>query len=125
MHVKSGVKIFTDAPVDNHGKGEAFSPTDLMSASLGSCMLTVMGIAANTHNIVMKDVKVKITKIMNSKPRKVAEIIVEFEMPDVEYTEKEKKILEHAALTCPVALSLNPELKQKVSFNYPMNKKSE
>ena len=118
LHVKSGQKIITDAPIDNKGKGEAFSPTDLLCASLGSCMLTVMGIAANTHQINIEGTSIKITKIMTSNPRKIAEVIVEFTFQGKNYSEKEKKILEISALTCPVALSLHPELKQTVLFFY-------
>ena len=118
VHVKSGQKIITDAPVDNHGKGEAFSPTDLLSASLGSCMLTVMGIAANTHSIDLVGMTLKTTKIMASNPRKVSEVIVEFSIDGKNYSEKEKTILEKAALTCPVALSLHPDVKQTVHFSF-------
>ena len=118
MHVKSGQKIITDAPLDNQGKGEAFSPTDLLSASLGSCMLTLMGIAAKTHQIDIEGATMKITKVMASNPRKVAEVIIEFTIPGKSFSEKEKKILEKAALTCPVALSLHPDLKQTVHFSY-------
>lgn len=118
IHVKSGETIITDAPVDNHGRGEAFSPTDLMSASLGSCMLTLMGIAARTHNINIDGTEIKITKIMASDPRRVAEIVIEFSLPRNDYTEKEKTILERVARTCPVALSLHPDLKQTINFNW-------
>ena len=118
VHVKSGQKIITDAPVDNQGKGEAFSPTDLLSASLGSCMLTVMGIAANTHSIDLVGMTLKTTKIMASNPRKVSEVIVEFTINGKNYSEKEKTILEKAALTCPVALSLHPDVKQTVHFSF-------
>ncbi len=118
LHVKSGQKIITDAPLDNQGKGEAFSPTDLLSASLGSCMLTLMGIAAKTHQIDIEGATMKITKVMASNPRKVAEVIIEFTIPGKSFSEKEKKILEKAALTCPVALSLHPDLKQTVHFSY-------
>jgi putative redox protein len=118
LHVKSGQKIITDAPPDNQGKGEAFSPTDLMSASLGSCMLTLMGIAARTHQIDMEGTSMKITKIMAANPRRVAEVVIEISMTGKNYSDKEKKILEVAALTCPVALSLHPDLKQTVNFLY-------
>lgn len=118
IHVQSGEIIITDAPVDNQGMGQAFSPTDLMSASLGSCMLTIMGIAARTHNIVMEDTEIKIKKIMASNPRRVSEIQIEFRMPENTYTDKEKAILENAARTCPVALSLHPDLKQTIVFNW-------
>ncbi len=75
-HLQSGTKIITDAPVDNNGKGETFSPTDLLAASLGSCMLTIMGIAANTHGIDIDGTKTSITKIMAASPRRVAEVVV-------------------------------------------------
>ncbi|MBK6987008.1 MAG: OsmC family protein [Bacteroidia bacterium] len=117
-HVKSGEKIITDAPVDNQGKGEAFSPTDLMSASLGSCMMTLMGIAARTHEIPFENIGCKITKIMAANPRRVQEIVVEFDMGSTKYSDKEKSILSNAAKTCPVALSLHPDLLQTVSFNF-------
>jgi uncharacterized OsmC-like protein len=117
-HVKSGVKIITDAPVDNQGKGEAFSPTDLLAASLGSCMLTIMGIAARTHSINMEGTDIKITKVMAANPRRVSEVIVEFDLNQHEYSDKEKAILKNAAHTCPVALSLHPDLKQTVIFNF-------
>lgn len=117
-HMASSTEIITDAPVDNHGKGEAFSPTDLMSNSLGCCMLTIIGIAAQTHGFSIDGTKVEITKIMQSNPRKVAEIKVAFMFPSNAYTDKEKAIIEHAARTCPVALSLHPDLIQSVSFRY-------
>lgn len=118
VHKSSGVKIITDAPIDNQGKGEFFSPTDLMSASLGSCMMTIMGIAAKTHSIPFENIGCKITKIMVSNPRRVAEIVIEFQMGAFTYSDKQKAILENAARTCPVALSLHPDLKQTISFNY-------
>ncbi len=119
-HLKSGEKIITDAPIDNYGKGEAFSPTDLLCASLGSCMMTLMGIAANTHSIDFNSAKIKITKIMASNPRRVSEIVVSFELPGKKFSEKEKTLLERAALTCPVALSIHPDIKQTVNFSYQL-----
>ena len=118
VHLKSGNKIITDAPPDNKGKGEAFSPTDLLATSLGCCMLTLMGIAADTHGIIIEGTTIEITKNMEANPRRVGEIIVEFTMPKINYSDKEKGILENAARTCPVAKSLNTELKQTVLFNY-------
>ncbi len=118
VHVHSGSTLITDAPLDNKGKGEAFSPTDLLATSLGCCMLTTMGIAANTHQIQFSGSLMKVTKIMVNNPRKVAEIVVEIEMGKHPFTEKEKKILETAGLTCPVALSLHPDVKQTITFNY-------
>lgn len=117
-HIASNNKITTDAPVDNHGRGEAFSPTDLMCNALGCCMLTIMGIAANTHHIQLTGTKVNITKMMQSNPRKVAEIKVDFIFPPNNFSDKEKHILEHAAKTCPVALSLHPDLLQTITFSY-------
>ena len=118
VHLKSGKSFITDAPPDNNGKGEAFSPTDVMSTSLGCCMLTIMGIAANTHHINIEGTTIDITKKMEANPRRVGEIVVEFNMPKNNYTDKEKAILEHAAMTCPVTKSLSAELKQTVVFNY-------
>jgi uncharacterized OsmC-like protein len=117
-HIQSGVEIITDAPLDNHGKGESFSPTDLMSASLASCMLTIMGIAANGHDFSIDGAEVEVTKIMNPEPRKVKEIQVKFKMPQNNYTDSQKRILEKAAHTCPVALSLHPDLHQNIEFLY-------
>jgi len=118
FHFQSKTIIKTDAPLDNQGKGESFSPTDLLSASLGSCMLTIMGIAARTHSIVIDNARVEITKIMAADPRRVAEIQVVFNMPSINYSDKEKQILYKAAQTCPVALSLHPDLKQIIVFNF-------
>ena len=117
-HVRSGVKIISDAPPDNQGKGESFSPSDLLAASLGSCMVTIMGIAARTHNMNIDGTKIRITKVMASNPRRVSEVHVIFDMPSGNYSEKEKNILDVAARTCPVALSLHPDIRQEVSFNY-------
>lgn len=119
-HLKSGNKLLTDAPVDNQGKGSAFSPTDLLATSLGSCMLTVIGIAARTRNFEekLKGTRIAITKIMKSDPRRVGEIIVEFYFPPNDFQEKEKKIIERSAHTCPVSLSLAKELEKTLIFNY-------
>jgi uncharacterized OsmC-like protein len=118
IHLQSGIKIITDPPVDNNGKGEAFSPTDLMSTSLGSCMLTIMGIVAQRHEINIEGTTIDITKIMEANPRRVGEIIVEFQMPKNNYSDKDKQLLENAARSCPVAQSLKAELKQTIIFNY-------
>ncbi len=118
VHLQSGNTFITDAPTDNNGKGEAFSPTDLLSTSLGCCMLTVMGIVAQRHAINMDGTTIEVTKKMESNPRRVGEIIIEFYMPKNSYTDKEKQLLEHAAYTCPVSKSLSADLKQTVLFNY-------
>src|SRR5476649_1197002 len=116
-HLQSGTKIITDAPTDNQGKGEAFSPTDLLAEALASCILTTMGIAGNTHGINIDGTKCEVTKIMAPNPRRVAEVVVNLKFPG-EYTDKEKSILEHAALTCPVAISLHPDVKKTTNFGW-------
>lgn len=118
VHLKSGSEIITDAPVDNQGKGSAFSPTDTVATALASCMLTIMGIAARTHGFSIDGAKAGITKIMNNNPRRIGEIIIQIDFGDHQYSEKEKKILEHCTKTCPVALSLHPEIKQSISLNF-------
>lgn len=116
-HVASGNTILTDAPVDNHGRGEAFSPTDLVSAALGSCMMTIMGIVAERHGVDLTGVSWDVTKHMLAEPRRIGQIDVTFRLP-ASLPEKERTILENAARTCPVALSLNPEIRQEVRFEY-------
>ena len=117
-HLKSGNKIITDAPLDNNGRGEAFSPTDLTCASLNSCMMTLMGILAQRENIDLSGLKADIVKIMASNPRKIAEVQITFTHDNLVATEIQKEKLKRAALTCPVALSLCEELKQTVVFNF-------
>ncbi len=117
-HLRSGNKLITDAPIDNKGKGEAFSPTDLLATSLGSCMLTIIGISAREHGFSIDGCITDITKIMASNPRRVKEIIVEFNFPNIRYTAKQKKIIEKAASTCPSSMSLHPDLIQTILFNY-------
>jgi putative redox protein len=118
LHVKSGNTLITDAPGDNHGKGEAFSPTDLVATALGSCMLTIIGIAAEAHHFSIDDTQLEITKIMTDNPRRIGEIVIEFIFPDLAYSDKEKKIIEYAVNNCPVAKSLHPDLKQSVHLNF-------
>jgi len=117
-HVASGQQIITDAPVDNQGKGKAISPTDMLSASLGSCMLTIMGIAARTHGININDVELTITKHMVANPRKIGKIEVVFSNFPDQLDAHQKLLLEKAAKTCPVALSLHPDLEQTFQFNW-------
>lgn len=118
LHVRSGVTVTTDAPLDNQGKGEYFSPTDLVAAALASCMLTIIGIAARTHSFTIDGTEAVITKVMLSNPRRIGEVIIVFNFPDIFYTEIQKEIIEKAARTCPVALSLHPDLKQNITFNF-------
>ena len=118
VHLKSGNTIITDAPTDNHGRGEAFSPTDLTCASLGSCMMTIIGIRAQKHNIALEGLTADITKHMSSQPRKIAKIEVAFRLESTDATEEQLEMLKEAARTCPVALSLNPDIEQVVSFTF-------
>ncbi len=117
-HVRSGNKFLTDAPIDNQGKGEFFSPTDLLATSLGACMVTIMGIAARTHKFDIDGTKISVTKVMGSNPRRVVEIVVELTFPHNNYTAKERKLLELSAKECPVTNSLHPDLKQTVVFKF-------
>ena len=118
IHVKSGNSITTDAPVDNNGKGEAFSPTDLVSAALSSCMMTIMGILANREGIDLKGLRSEVVKVMSANPRKIAEIKIHFSHPQLQATDIQKQKLRNAALACPVALSLSETLKQTITFDF-------
>ena len=115
-HIRSGSVIITDAPVDNKGKGEYFSPTDLVASALGSCIFTIMGIAAREHGFSIDGSTCSITKIMTENPRKIGEIKIEFDFTGREFTDKQKKILNYCVKTCPVALSLNESLFQNVTL---------
>src|SRR5690606_30021785 len=118
VHGPSGVTIETDAPVDNQGKGESFSPTDLLATSLGVCNMTLMGIYARGHGIDLTGTKIRVEKHMiKEPPRRVEKLVVEIDLPAGIPTDK-RKALENAALTCPVALSLNPEITVDTEFNY-------
>ena len=117
-HLQSGNKVITDAPVDNRGKGEYFSPTDLIATAFGSCIMTIMGIKARDNDIDIECTEVEVTKIMASDPRRVAEVIVAFNFPNKNYTEEEKQIVESVAGTSPVPLSLHPDLIQTIKFNW-------
>lgn len=117
IHLESKNIILTDAPKDNHGKGEAFSPTDLIATALGSCMISIMGIVALRDNITSIDgAKADVVKIMGSEPRRIQEIHVKIIFPKKNYSQKEKKIFEKAAHACPVSKSLHPDLKQIIEF---------
>ncbi len=118
VHVKSGNTIITDAPTDNNGRGEAFSPTDLVCSALSSCMITIMGILANREGIELTGLTSEVTKIMAENPRKIKEIQIVFSHPSLNVTDTQKEKLKRAALTCPVALSLSDSVVQTVSFNF-------
>jgi putative redox protein len=117
-HLKSGNVVVTDAPPDNNGKGEAFSPTDLTCASLNSCMMTLMGILAQRENIDLAGLRSEIVKIMHPSPRRIQEIQITFTHDNLVATDVQKEKLRRAALTCPVAMSLSENVKQTVTFNF-------
>ncbi|PWU06895.1 MAG: osmotically inducible protein OsmC [Verrucomicrobia bacterium] len=120
-HIPSGTKLLTDAPIDNHGKGETFSPTDLVSTALGCCMSTIMGIAAEQHGWDLKGLSIRVVKHMATEGfRKIRLLEVEIHIP---FSEKQDPagILKKAAMTCPVHHSLNPAIEQKITFHWAEN----
>lgn len=117
IHLQSGTEILTDAPTDNHGKGEAFSPTDLVATALGSCMVSIMAIKTRDLDLELKNSTLEVTKIMQAEPRKIAKIVVVLNM-SIATSDKNKTILERAAMTCPVLLSLHPDIEKEVTFNW-------
>ena len=118
IHLQSGSKIITDAPTDNRGKGEAFSPTDLLATALGNCIMTIMGIKAMDNGIDLKGTEIEITKIMADAPRRVSEVILEFNFPKKGYNDDEKQLIESVAGISPVPLSVHTNLKQTIIFNW-------
>ncbi len=117
-HEPSGTKLITDAPTDNHGKGENFSPTDLVATALGSCMVTIMGIVAQRAGWSLDGMTWKSSKIMTPPPRRIAEISIHIKLENHSLTKEQKQTLETAARKCPVALTLSPEVKQTVIFDW-------
>ena len=119
LHLQSGSAIETDAPTDNKGKGERFSPTDLIATGLGACMITTMGIKAESMGIALDGAQVEVTKIMKSDPRRIGKIITHITMPGrLGLDDKNKEILERVARTCPVERSLHPEVELEISFDW-------
>ncbi len=116
-HLKSGNSFITDAPTDNNGKGEAFSPTDTVATGLATCMITVMGIKANALGVDMLGTTATVNKIMASDPRRISKIEVMLHLP-FEADDKTRTILEHTAKTCPVLYSLHPDIIKEISFNW-------
>jgi len=116
-HLQSGSIIISDAPVDNHGKGEAFSPTDTVANALASCILTTMGIKADTMAIDLSGSTADVTKYMASEPRRISKVEIVFKM-SISVDEKTKKILERIAYTCPVFYSLHPDVEKAITFNW-------
>jgi uncharacterized OsmC-like protein len=117
IHLQSGSVIVSDAPLDNNGKGEAFSPTDTVANGLASCMFTVMGIKARDLDIDLSGATAEVTKIMGTEPRRITEIHVTFHF-SINPDDKIKTILERTAMTCPVFYSLHPEIKKEIVFNW-------
>ncbi|MFO7842896.1 MAG: OsmC family protein [Bacteroidales bacterium] len=118
VHVRSGNKLITDAPVDNHGKGETFSPTDLLATSLASCIFTIMGIKAEAAGFSIDGATAKTWKIMSENPRRVAEVKIEYDFSMCDLTDKQKRLLEGLVKVSPVPLSLHPDTKQNVSIKF-------
>ncbi|MEP7258337.1 MAG: OsmC family protein [Flavitalea sp.] len=122
-HVKSGTEIETDAPVDNNGRGERFSPSDLVATALGSCMVTIMGMRADDMKVDISGIRIEIEKIMKSEPRRIGGINLTFHFPEsLQLSVKQQTILEKAAHTCPVINSIHPDIAVQVVFNW--NKES-
>lgn len=117
IHIQSGTEILSDAPTDNHGKGEAFSPTDTVANALGSCMISIMAIKSADLNVDIIGSTAEVTKIMQAEPRKIAKIILVFNM-SISVDEKTRIILERTAMNCPVLLSLNTDIDKEVTFNW-------
>jgi putative redox protein len=118
IHEQSGTSIISDAPLDNNGKGESFSPTDLVATALGSCMVTIMGIVAQRDGVELDGLTWSTQKIMQSDPRKISEIVIDFKWTTHSLDEKYLQKLKNAAKTCPVALSLDPTIKQTINFDF-------
>lgn len=118
IHVASGARLVTDAPVDNQGKGESFSPTDLCATALASCAMTIIGICARAHDVDVTGTTIEVTKTMSANPRRIGKLEVVFTMPDRDYTDKQKLLIERAAHTCPVHLSLHPDVEQVFTFKW-------
>ncbi|MGJ5642251.1 OsmC family protein [Formosa sp. S-31] len=116
-HLKSGNSFVTDAPLDNNGKGEAFSPTDTVATGLANCMMTVMGIKARDMEVDMTGTTAEVTKTMAANPRRISKIEVVFSFP-FDADDKTRKILEHTARTCPVHYSLHPDIERDITFNW-------
>jgi len=117
QHIASGQKIITDAPLDNNGKGEAFSPTDLVATALASCMITIMAIAAEKNGINLLETSASVKKIMGTSPRTISDIVIEITMSK-DFALKDRKRLEKAALACPVHKSLHPDMNKEITFSY-------
>lgn len=117
-HLQSGMTILTDAPLDNQGRGEAFSPTDLCATSLACCMLTIMGISARNHGWNIDGAEASVLKVMAAHPRRIARVEIRINMPANKFDEHQRKILEAAGRSCPVAFSLAAGIEQEIVFSW-------
>jgi len=117
-HLRSGEECLSDAPVDNNGKGGAFSPTDMIANSLGTCMLTLMGITANKHNFKLGAIEAQVEKEMAAGPRRIIKIRTLIRVEDLGFTSEQKHAIEDAAINCPVTYSLHPDIDQITEFEY-------
>jgi uncharacterized OsmC-like protein len=118
LHLQSGSSFETDAPSDNKGQGARFSPTDLIATGLGACLITTMGIKAETMDIQLDGAKVEVTKVMLSDPRRIGKIVIAVTMPALNLDAKTKEILERVGRTCPVERSLHPDMELDISFTW-------
>jgi putative redox protein len=118
LHLQSGSSFETDAPSDNKGQGARFSPTDLIATGLGACLITTMGIKAETMDIQLDGAKVDVTKVMMSEPRRIGKIVIAVTMPALNLDDKTKEILERVGRTCPVERSLHPDMELDISFQW-------
>ena len=117
VHLRSGNEFITDAPIDNQGLGQAFSPTDTVATSLASCMITIMGIKARDLDIDLAGSTAEVTKHMASNPRRISKIEVNLELPS-DISEKNRTLLERAGNTCPIHYSLHPDIEKVITFNW-------
>lgn len=121
-HLQSGQKIVTEAPIDNHGKGEHFSPTDLFATALGSCMLTIMGVSAQSYGFSIDGTRIETEKIMAANPRRVAELKLDIYFPRNDYTEQQMRLIDSSVKTCPVSNSLHPDIIKNITYHFPEKK---
>jgi len=124
-HLRSGNRMTTDAPVDNLGQGQFFSPTDLVATALASCMLTVMGIKARDKGLPLEGARVEVSKVMASGPRRISEVQLDLYLPGETLTGPQRELLEHTARTCPVAQSVHPDMLQRVRVHWQPKQKLE
>jgi putative redox protein len=117
-HLYSGTEIITDAPLDNQGLAQSFSPSDLAATSLATCMMTIMGIKARDMNLQLEGTELEVTKVMAANPRRISEIHINIKFPKNNFTQEVKTALETAARNCPVAKSLHPDILQEIVFNF-------